>query len=189
MIAIRAEIEKRLTNQSAEWVALSYDGGSIDATNCPEGAIRLPIDLWVCKLFDDICPIQAQVFLRDRQAFFRGCLASSDKKQQIFETVSEGKYRGFHHLAGRIPCPLCEDEGKGNFSYRYPWELADLEYYSSFVVMRDWPILRSKLSVGLRNLTTVTTPLCAPHAKALAEELDPALSAKLMVLNFEFRRP
>jgi hypothetical protein len=185
---IESEIEKRLTTDAAEWVTLSSDGGSSDSPNCPEGAIRLPIDLWVCKLFDETCPIQAQVFLSNPQTFFQGCLATPEKKRQIFDTVIARKYRGFHHLAGRIPCPLCDTEGKGNLSYCYPWELADLENYSSVVVMRDWPGLRPLLPLKYRNLSTLTTPLCASHARLLALTLDPALSDKLVVLEFEFHR-
>jgi hypothetical protein len=56
----------------------------------------LPIDIWVCKLVkDEPCPIQTQSSLRKPELFFRNCLASQDRKQQIFETVEKGKLTAF----------------------------------------------------------------------------------------------
>jgi hypothetical protein len=186
---LKVELASRLQIDGAEWLKQSYHGGDPESPNCPEGAIKLPIDLWTCKLVDQLCPIQAQVFLGDPEQFFRGCLAPQAKKQDIFEAVKSGKYQGFHHVRSRFLCVLCDSEGKGNFSYHYPWELSALDQYSSYVVERDWPETRTKLRRERRSLSTVINALCADHSKVVAQEIDAVLSSQLEIFEFEIVRP
>jgi len=184
---LRPKVEELLVTHGRAW--LQEWKGSRNVPNCPEGAIKLPIDLWVCKVVNQTCPIQAQVFLEEPDRFFQHCLAPPQRKRQIFDTVFNGEYDGFHHVPGRYLCVSCEQEGKKmSFRYHYPWELTCLEVYFPFVVEREWPNIRSKMMAKGWGLSNVTTALCAMHCKYLAEELDPAIAARLHVLDFEISR-
>ena len=184
---MKAHVEEVLLPQARAW--LNKWRGSNEAPNCPEGAIRLPIDLWVCKLTDETCPIQAQVFVQEPDQFFGGCLAPQERKQQILDTVSQGKYDGFHHVPGRFLCVSCKREGKKpSLSYHYPWELTCVEAYYPFVLKRDWPALRRRLGSENISLSTVSRALCAPHCRQLAEQLDSGMAAELFVLEPELGR-
>lgn len=180
---LKAQVEEGLPIQARAWLR-QFRGGE-DAPNCPEGAIKLPIDLWVCKLVHQTCPIQAQVFIEEPERFFSGCLAPPERKKQIFDTVAQGKYDGFHHVPGRYLCVSCEREGKKpSLRYHYPWELANLEAYYPFVLGRDWPVVRRRLRNKI-TLSMVSTALCAYHCVQLLQQLDSAAAAELRVLEFE----
>ncbi len=184
---LKAQAEEVLLPQARAW--LNEWRGSNEAPNCPEGAIRLPIDLWVCKLSNETCPIQAQVFVKEPEQFLGGCLAPKERKQQILDTVAQGKYDGFHHVPGRFLCLSCEREGKKpSFRYHYPWELTCVEAYFPFVLERDWPALRRRLGNENISLSTVSTPLCAPHCRQLADQLHSGMAAELFVLELELGR-
>lgn len=160
-----------------------------DVMNCPEGAIKLPIDLWVCKMTKDICPLQAQVFLNDRDLFIRHCQAPEERNEEIFASASNGAYDGFHHVSGRYLCTSCEHEGKKlSFQHHYPWELTHLGAYFRFEYKQDWPAVREKLKDKHFGHTLVSTALCATHCKELAEQIDPVLAAELFVIEFEVDR-
>lgn len=183
---LTAEVEQGIAIQAREW--LDRWRGDDDAPNCPEGAVKLPIDLWVCKLVKETCPIQAQVFIQEPERFFSGCLAPEARKQEIFATVARGKYDGFHHVPGRYLCVVCERERKKpSFCYHYPWELTHIEAYYPFVIERDWPQVRRRLGSRI-SLSTVSTALCAPHCILLAGQLDAEVAAQLSVLEVEVKR-
>ena len=73
------------------WIDAMKHGGNTAAPNCPEGAVELPIDAWVCKLMKTDCPLQAQVLLDEPDIFFDKCLAPPGRALAIFETVRDGK--------------------------------------------------------------------------------------------------
>lgn len=177
---LRAKVDDVLAVEGKAW--FHQWRGSPGAPNCPEGAIKLPIDLWICKLVNQTCPIQAQVFLDEPERFFSGCLAPPQRQRQIFDTVAKGEYDGFHHVPGRYLCVCCEHDGKRTASYHYPWEVAAIEAYSPFVLERDWPGVRSKLKDRGLGLSVVSTALCAAHCKELAEIIDPERAVHLRVL-------
>jgi hypothetical protein len=184
---LKLQVEEILYPQARAWH--NEWRGRKEAPNCPEGAIRLPIDSWVCKLTDKTCPLQAQVFLQAREEFFKGCLASQDRKRQIFNTVVQGKYDGFHHIPGRFLCKSCEKERKKlSFRYHYPWELTFVTAYYPFDLEQDWPTLLKKFGNNNISLSTVVTGMCASHCKQLAEKLDPAVAAELFILEIELER-
>jgi hypothetical protein len=185
---LKTLVQRAVGIQGRAWIGQSAQP-KLDVVNCPEGAIKLPIDLWVCKLTRDICPIQAQVFLNDRDLFIRHCQAPEERKDQIFASVSAGAYEGFHHVSGRYLCTSCEHEGKKlTFQYHYPWELTHLCAYSPFEYEQDWPTVRKKLKDKHFGHTLVSTALCAPHCKELAEQIDPVLAAELLVIEFDIER-
>jgi len=195
-----AQALEHLKNEVGEILATSGQAwlkrwrGAAGTPNCPEGTVELLIDVWVCKLKNETCPIQAQVSLEEPNIFFQHCLAESDRKQQIFDAVTKQKYRGFHHLPGRYLCVGCENEGKAiNFRYHYPWELTQLSAYYPFSVECDWPQIRLKLicsgpSGKSSSLSAISTALCAKHCKSLAEQLEPSLAAQLRTLEFDITR-
>jgi hypothetical protein len=188
---LRANVEDYLATHAAAWLQRWQHAGTAKFPNCPEGAIKLPIDLWVCKLVGETCPIQAQVFLDDPQQFFAGCLASEGRKQEIFDAVATGRYAGFHHTTGRYLCVRCADERgrETTFSYHYPWELASLDDFAAFDVERDMgEIVRKLIRAGVAR-SAVLNALCARHSLEIAHLLYPDVAAKLRVLEFDIARP
>lgn len=186
---LRAAVEGFIAVEGRSWLEQWKHGGDPRIPNCPEGAVDLPIDLWTCKLEKKTCPIQAQVFLDDPDTFFRQCLAPSDRRQEIFDTVAAGKYDGFHHIPGRYLCVACQHDGKAEaFQYHYPWELTSVEAYYPFELKRDWPRLHRQLRGKGWSVSEVSNALCAAHCTELAEKLDPATAAELRVLEFEVSR-
>jgi hypothetical protein len=185
---LRARVEAILLPQARAW--LQEWRGTDDIPNCPEGAIRLPIDLWVCKLTDEKCPIQAQVFVGEPEKFLGGCLAPQDRKQEILDAVAQGKYDGFHHVPGRFLCVMCEREGrKPSFRYHYPWELTFVEACCpSFSLERDWPALLRRLGSKNISLSMVSSALCAEHCRQLAEQVDSQAAAELSIFELELSR-
>jgi len=189
--SLRQSVDDYLVVDAAHWLAQMGHAGSPDTPNCPEGAIKLPADIWVCKVAKETCPIQAQVFLDEPDRFFEGCLLDEDRKRGIFGAVSQGEYRGFHHVRGRYLCVRCADE-RGNdsaFSYHYPWELSSLEDFTPFDPQRD---LIEKLKILIRAgipRSAILNALCARHSVEIAGLLYPAVAANLRVLEFDVRRP
>jgi hypothetical protein len=163
------------------WVA--YWSGQGDSVNCPEGYIKLPIDLWCCKISSQICQLQANISLDDKESFLKGCHAPNNKKDAILKTVLSGRYEGFHHVPGRYLCVACEAKGgkKGTFFYHYPWEFAELdlalgETYENThrnLITRGWPT------------TFVSCPVCASCCYELATTIQPGLEKTLVLFEFD----
>lgn len=186
--AVKTQVREIVTSQAKGWIDAKKRPAA-DIVNCPEAAIRLPIDIWTCKLTKDVCPVQGQVYLNDRDLFFQHCRAPQQRREQIFSVVATGTYDGFHHVPGRFLCPACEHEGrKPALRYHYPWELTHLQAYFSFEYERDWPSVRKKLRNKTFSLNLVSSALCAPHSRELAEQLDPALAAELFIIDFDLSR-
>jgi hypothetical protein len=131
------------------------------------------------------------VFVDDPEQFLAGCLADETRKQQILETVGQGKYTGFHHKTGRYLCVRCEhDSGsETSFSYHYPWELAALEDFTPFDLERDMrEVLKKLIAAGMKQSAALNA-LCAEHALQLAHLLYPQVAARLRILEVEISRP
>ncbi|WP_033535550.1 hypothetical protein [Bordetella trematum] len=168
-------------DQGRDWVAFwANPDGSV---NCPEGAIQLPSDVWVCKLSGNLCELQAAVSTDDESSFFETCHAPPAKKAEIFKTVQSEKYLGFHHIPGRNLCVACEAKGgkKESFFYHYPWEFAELDV-----------ALHSTYEATLQHLESngippnrVMCPLCASCCRELAFQLDSSLAEDLVVLRLD----
>lgn len=185
--ALRGEVRAALAAGVKAWIQ-QWSGGP-NRPNCPEATIRLPIDLWVCKLFDEVCPTQGQVLLDTPDEFVAHCLADSGRKEQILNVVTNGDYAGFHHIPGRYLCVRCEQEGrKASFQHHYPWELTDIERCSSFEVERDWPRVISRLRKKEMHLSNVTTPLCAAHCIELLKEVEPEIAGQFQILALDVTR-
>ncbi len=119
-------LTKFMDTRGMAWIE-RWKGGK-DYVNCPEAYVELPIDLWKCKVTKDRCNLQAQVNIKDKQEFFDRCHAPENRKRNIFKTIRDGKYTGFHHVPGRHLCVQClKDKGKKiNMHYHYPWELVSI---------------------------------------------------------------
>lgn len=181
------KVQAILDTHGRAWVDAMKHGGNPDAPNCPEGAVQLPIDAWVCKLMKTNCPLQAQVLLNEPDVFFEECLAPAKRAQDIFETVRSGKYDGFHHVPGRYLCVDCDEEQiKTTFKYHYPWELVHIEDFLPFSLEMDRPLLRQILKIRGLNPLSANNALCTRHALALAQDLEPKVAAEVVVLEFEF---
>src|SRR5262245_54534374 len=76
-----ADILLVLQPQVYEWI--QHWNGPSDHPNCPEAAIKLPIDLWVCKLLGELCPTQGQVLLGEPDKFRQHCLAEPTRQEEI----------------------------------------------------------------------------------------------------------
>lgn len=188
MDSLRSMVKEAIANQAPHWLRQSARPEE-DVVNCPEGAVRLPIDLWTCKITKDICPLQAQVPLQDQAHFFQHCQAPEPRKTQIFATVERGAYEGFHHMPGRYLCPACQHSGRSiNSQYHYPWELTLLGAYFPFNYEQDWPTVRRRLKDKNARITLVSNALCAEHCKHLAEQIDPSLAAELRVIELNVDR-
>jgi ferredoxin len=167
--------------QGKEWVAFwsSPDG----QVNCPEGAIELPSDVWVCKLSGKMCELQAAVSIKNKAEFFGKCHAAPPQKEAIFKLVESGKYRGFHHVPGRNICVACEAKGrkKESFFYHYPWEFAELD------AALHWSYEEALhlISAAKIPVNRVMCPLCASCCRELAIQLNPELAHDLVVVRVE----
>lgn len=189
--SLRAGVSDYLGVDGAHYLRSMGFAGGPEALNCPEGAIRLPVDLWYCKVAKRACPIQAQVAIHKPQQFLDGCLLQEDRKLSILRIVSDGSYLGFHHVRGRYLCPRCENERKGEsgYSYHYPWELAHLEDYSGINAEEEMATILPKLLQARLPRSSVQSALCARHCIELARALSPLLVENLHVLEFEIQRP
>lgn len=97
--------------------------------NCPHGMIKLPIDLWYCRLFNQACPVQASINTQNWEQFHGQCLAAPDRQGGIRQAIESGKYTGFHHMPGRYLCPTCKSRKDSWRAYHYPWELQPLSLF------------------------------------------------------------
>lgn len=186
---LRQKVAAMLDVRARAWLEQWQHGGDPDAPNCPEGAVKLPIDLWVCKLYDTTCPLQAQVSLRESERFYEHCLAPPEKKQAIFKTVDSGEYSGFHHVPGRFLCVWCEVDGKqGAFAYHYPWEMTHVTALFPFPEKDVWKLMRRLKREGLPG-PAAYGGLCAQHCKQLIQLIEPSIGASLRITEFELFRP
>lgn len=183
-------IEDYLASQATYWLHKMGYAGSPDVLNCPEGAIKLPIDIWICKIAQQTCPIQAQVFVNDPERFFAGCVLDEEHKQDIFKAVKE-QSGAFDHMRGRYLCTRCEDENgcESSLNYHYPWELSSLEDFAPFVGNRDMPEVVRKLIGARIPRSAVHNALCARHSIEICALLYPEAAANLRVLEFEIALP
>ncbi|WP_444930256.1 hypothetical protein ACJJIF_21310 [Microbulbifer sp. SSSA002] len=155
------------------------DGGDI---SCPEGFVKLPIDLWCCKFTDDPCNLQAKINVNNEAGFNAGCHAEENRKKVIFSTVKNEKYDGFHHIPGRYLCVACERNGgkKESFFYHYPWEFAELDV----AIGRSYQETRRILAAMDLPSNYVSCPICASCCHAEALKISPDLEEQLKVLEF-----
>jgi len=157
----------------------------MNVVTCPEGTIKLPIDLWYCKITRNPCPIQAQVPIDDLGIFLDGCDASPTRAESIFRTVQSGLYSGAHHVPGRYLCVGCRRRRGGPLiRYRYPWEL---QLASDLVLGTDLDHATMRRALILSDLPvafmyTAVCPNCALNAVAA---VAPGTRSELEIVNLE----
>lgn len=117
--------------------------------DCPFGTIKLPIDLWYCKLTKQACPIQAWLDPPAYTNFERYCKGDEKTKAGIKEAIRTSKYKGQHHLPGRYLCPLCKSS-KGSRRYFYE---GDLYWLCDFVDIDSYEtrcnIVKARISLAV----------------------------------------
>jgi len=188
---LRATLDHYLATRGQNYLREMSYAGDWKIPNCPESFIRRPVDLWYCKIKQQACPIQAQVFVAEPSMFLSGCLLDRPKKMAILNTVLKGDYRGFHHVRGRYLCARCE-EVRGNesgYSYHYPWELASPDDFAEFDAERDMKDILPKIHRAKIRRASVTNALCAQHCIDVANLLWPEVARSLRILEFELMRP
>lgn len=111
---------------------------------CPEGTLELPIDMWKCKLNDQVCPIHATINQADWQEFHRYCLAPAERQQGIRQAIEQGKYAGFHHMPGRYQCACCKPVRSGSWNRVYHYR-EDL-YWLNKLTPYDFETLHTELA-------------------------------------------
>ncbi|EIV8497295.1 hypothetical protein ABMY21_20980 [Vibrio vulnificus] len=155
-----------------------------DRINCPEGCVSLPADIWKCKLTDSICILQSSINLNDKDDFLELCHAQDARKEQIWNTVEKGKYKGFHHVPGRQLCICCEfkDKKKESFRYHYPWEFAELDV----AICSTYEDTYRELEQQNIPVNYVLSPVCAECCYELAVKLRPELKSSLQVIETNF---
>ena len=156
-------------------------GGTDDEIQCPEGYIELPADIWMCKLNKQICFLQCAVQLNNQSNFFQKCHAPIERKVNIFKTIENGKYKGFHHMPGRYLCAACEDKAvKKRYSfYHYQWEFAELD----FAIGKSYEATEKLLTkIGLPTFY-VSVPICSNCCFEFAEKYLPEQTSNLKLIK------
>ena len=60
---------KQIESTGQDWIdSWSKSDSTI---NCPEGAIKLPADIWCCKLSKKECNLQASINLNNKKSFYK----------------------------------------------------------------------------------------------------------------------
>lgn len=135
-------IEQYITEIGIHYVD-NFAGGE-DWVNCQFGRVEVPIDSWHCKITKTNCPIQAQIELTDKERFLQGCnletceetvqakydRSSEEFKGDIWSTVTDGDYGGYHHHPGTAPCSFCEEDDFRD-TYYLPWEMTRISDHIS----------------------------------------------------------
>lgn len=158
--------------------------GNSEVINCPDGYIKLPIDMWCCKLTGARCNLQAQVFLQDHALFLSRCTAPDDKKAGILKAATEGKYKGFHHIPGRNLCPTCECNSPFNHHYRFELTFVYRLLGISDEDERDRFRLKT-LHLGVSS-EAIACALCPPCAFRIASIIDNGISNDLEIIEIDF---
>ncbi|MDO9592561.1 MAG: hypothetical protein Q7I98_05120, partial [Erysipelotrichaceae bacterium] len=123
---------------------------------------KVPIDVWKCKQIDVNCPLQAVIYLDDWDFFSKHCLESEDKKKKIWNSLQNGKYKGFHHILGRYSCGICKNKnGQLSFNYHYPWELTFLSTHIDILSIRNDNEQMKKLMKQNLPLEAMSNALCS----------------------------
>lgn len=143
------EFEGESQNAIEEYVAsigvhyLDEFSQGADWVTCPFARVEVPIDSWECKITKRRCPIQSKIDLASKERFYRGCnvetaeetikakhgQSAQEFKENIWTTVTEGDYEGYHHHPGTAPCSFCE--GHIRDAYHLPWEMTRISEHLS----------------------------------------------------------
>lgn len=141
-----------------------------DYINCPDLKLELPIDSFYCKHNDLPCPIQGQISKTNKEKFFKACNIDN-RKEGIWNAISQGKYQGFHHMPGKYLCPSCEERNsKKNIykNYYYPWELCLI----SESLNLDYDELKRKIREKKLNGNVLFSSFCTSCSIEILSKLE-----------------
>lgn len=144
---------------------------------CQEGDLVLPVDTWHCKITGDMCPLQAQIPLDDKEQFFQGCNiekapdeindSPQEYKEKLWDTVQREQFTGEHHKASRYACVRCQQKGKHEYLH-FPWALTRLADHLEYDKARaDHDFVRANLA------TQLAWPICAECFLVLPDDAPP----------------
>ena len=129
--------------------------------NCPQGHVKLPIDIWYCKNAKTACPLQGQLNISEPESFFKLCLLPDETKKGIWNAIKEEKYKGFHHMQGRFRCCLCnKTKSQQGFNYHYPWELTLLSDHCDIKSIWNDPNRAKDLVLKGVHVSALYSSLC-----------------------------
>lgn len=166
------EINEIMSSTAVKYI--SFFSISENSIFCPDAKIVLPIDSICCKEDEEICSIGGGIDLRNKALFMDTCRINR-KKEGIWEAITTGKYKGFHHVTGKYLCPNCERK-KPSFNYHYPWELITL---SDFVNFLDESV-RTKMITKKINKAVSYSSYCIDCSIILIQQLELPLNLEII---------
>lgn len=176
--------EKHLHKTLGKWIEYIKSMGSEDECNCPQGHIELPIDLWKCKLDNSTCSLQAKVNFSNKEEFYNGCTANEVQKDGIFSAITEGKYDGFHHVAGRYLCVSCEANPKIKTNFQYHYEI-ELHHLQNLLTVPDEEI-KEKLRWSKYPSSSTFCAICTDCALDVIHQLFPSEIERFRKLEINY---
>jgi hypothetical protein len=179
---IRNVLQKYLDTAGTEYIKSFMV--STASVNCPEGYVKLPVDLWYCKVSNTLCNLQAQLLINDEASFLSKCSAPPRKKTEILKAVKGGQYQGFHHVPGRYLCPTCKSDGP--YKYHYPFELTHMDQLFGVGDKKEFKQLHleaHRLGLPSSAIACALCPACGLH---IVRELDKEIADQLEIIEMDF---
>lgn len=186
----RKVIEEYVASTGIHYLDEFSQGG--DWVTCPFAKVTVPIDRWDCKITNQRCPIQSKIDLTSKERFFAGCnvetaeetleskhnQSAKEFKENIWKTVSEGDYQGYHHHPGTAPCSFCD--GHIRDAYHLPWEMTRIYKH-----MTDEELARTSIELVKAGIAyKLGNAICAGCFMSL-EETYPDIDFSIYGLDLE----
>lgn len=176
--AMKVKLEGYVNTHGAYYI--HSIGRSTDAVCCPEGFLESPGDFWTCKPDKRMCELQAWIPTSNKEMFITGCHAPGERKESIYRIVTDGVYKGAHHMPGRYLCPMCR--GKHHTRYHFSWELTPPSQF----VDTDNQDLRVALAKEGLGIAVVSCGLCPGCFKEVIGIAKPDLVGELETIELSF---
>lgn len=174
--AVKIKLENYVRTHGTQYI--NDIGKGSEGVSCPEGLLDLPFDVWKCKLDKQLCALQAWIPLDDEKRFKAGCHASEQRKDQIYQVIQKGIYKGVHHKPGRYLCPTCHVK----HSYHYSWELTSIENFID-VSSQDLILTLYKNKIDIAVTFSNICPHCFMKTISL---IKPELTSELETIKINF---
>lgn len=173
MQTVRTVIDAWTEEYGREWI--DHFANTETTVTCQEGDLVLPVDRWDCKITGEVCPIQAQVPLDDKEQFLRGCNIETapdeledppqEYKEKLWGAIHREQFTGEHHQASRYACVRCEEKDEQEYLH-FPWALTRLADHLEYDQARtDHDFVRSGLA------TQLAWPICTECFLAFPDDI------------------
>lgn len=179
---LRIELQQTLDVEGVDGIQWANHHDDPSVVPCPEATIKLPVDLWYCKVTKRSCPIQGHLDPRSLTESLASCDAPERTKSGVQRAFQAG-YEGLHHMTGKYRCPLCPNKGEHpkNFHYR-----PSVTLLSDFLDVQDGDRddLRARLMVAGLPPSLAYTAICPDCVIACMKTLGPPYEKEAAVLRF-----